>query len=151
MINNIIVKIYKGNVTVHDSKSILQHFKALPDGFYNLSITSHQNKRSILQNNYYWGVVVPFVKDFFNQYKRDSPMTDKQAHAQFKDIAGLYEDVQIYDREQFSLVEKRVYASFSNAGTLSTVEFTNACDIVREAISIISNGNYILPEPIKNL
>ena len=144
---NIIIEVSNGNIKVHEGKSISKTLTSLLDGIYDISITKHKNKRSLQQNRYYWGVVVPFVKDFFNARDRIAPMTDKQAHAQIKDMCGIFEEMQIYDKNKNAFIIKRIYGSFSNAGDLSTVDFMNICDILREAISVMSDGEFILPEP----
>ena len=145
----LIIEMEKGYIKSHGGNAL--SLEALPDGWYDVEIKKYKNKRSLQQNRYYWGVVILFIQSFFNSFKRTVPMTPSQAHAQFKDMAGLYEDVQIYNRENQILEERRVYRSFSNAGDLTTVDFMKACDIVREAIVTISGGEYILPEPGEDL
>jgi hypothetical protein len=145
---NFTIEIKNGKADLKTLRKALQFIRSLKDGWYDVKFTKHKNKRSIQQNKYYWGVVIPFVQNFFNSFKRIAPMTDKQAHVQIKDICGMFEEVQIYDKDKNTLIEKRIYASFSNAGDLSTMGFNDMCDILREAIATLSHGEFILPEPL---
>lgn len=121
------------------------------DGLYDIVIIKHKNKRSLQQNKYYWKVVIPFIQDCFNAFPRPISMNQKQAHMQFKDMAGWYEEVQIYEKEKQFLETQRLYKSMSNMGDVSTVDFMNALEIVRFVISELTGGEYILPDPISPL
>jgi hypothetical protein len=61
----------------------------------------------------------------------------------------FYEDIQIFDKKINGYKIQRIYRSFSNIGDISTVEFMEACDIVREAIRFLSKDSMILPLPEK--
>lgn len=121
------------------------------DGLYQIKAIPHKNKRSLKQNKYYWGVVIPALMEFF--LSLGQVFTQEQAHTQFKDMAGLYNDVLIFDaelskqRNQEIFKKTRQYKSFSNAGDLTTIDFMNAVDVVRLAIEEYSKGSFTIPEP----
>lgn len=137
----------QGDAPMQQKLTLKGIFLALKDGVYQLTITRFKSKRSLKQNAYYWGVVVPFVKEVFNLVPRITPMTETQAHLQFKDIAGCFEDIQVYDKDAKTLELRRMYDSFSNAGDLTAEHFINIVDKVRVCISDMTQGQYVLPEP----
>lgn len=116
------------------------------DGCFDIHIFWHKKKYSALQNKYYWGVVIPFIQSFFLEVS-GIKYTTAGAHLQFKDIAGLYEDIKIIDVKTGKQVLHRDYKSFSSAGDLKAEDFMQAVDLVREAIFQFSNRTFILPEP----
>lgn len=134
-------------LSVKGGKKLSEILEALSAGIYDITIEKHASERSIYQNAFYWGVLIPEMQEFFNSFSRLAPMTNNQAHVQFKDIVGFYEDVQIYSKESDIYVERRIYKSLSNAGDLTAKEFGDAWDICREAIRLKSNGVVILSEP----
>ena len=140
-------RIHKADESPQKEITIKSIFLGLKDGVYQITITFFKSKRSLKQNHYYWGVVVPFVKEVFNLVPRITPMTERQAHLQFKDLAGCFEDVQVYDKETKTLELRRLYDSFSNAGDLTAEDFINVVDKVRVCISDMTQGQYVLPEP----
>ena len=61
------------NITIRGGKLVLPHrsqlisdIKIFKDGDYVLTIEKKSKKRSLSQNAYYWGVVVPLVKKGLN-------------------------------------------------------------------------------------
>jgi len=134
-------------LSVKGGKRLSEILESLPSGIYDMTIEKHASERSIYQNSFYWGILIPEMQEFFNSFQRLAPMTKNQAHVQFKDIAGFYEDVQIYSKQTDTYIERRVYKSFSNAGDLTAKEFSDSWDICREAIYTLSNGSFILSEP----
>ena len=61
------------NITIRGGKLVLPHrsqlisdIKIFKDGDYVLTIEKKSKKRSLSQNAYYWGVVVPIVKQGLN-------------------------------------------------------------------------------------
>lgn len=56
------------DIQVRDTKitfgrdTLAQYVKSLPDGYYKVSIEKESRKRGIQQNKYYWGCVVPIVR-----------------------------------------------------------------------------------------
>ena len=56
-------KIEAGKLKISYRDRFTEAIKALPDGRYKLTLEKVYNKRSNLQNGYYWAVVVPMVQD----------------------------------------------------------------------------------------
>jgi len=45
------------------SDEILDHIATVPNGVYEIEITRRRQQRSLAQNRYWWGVVVPMVAE----------------------------------------------------------------------------------------
>lgn len=56
--------------------------KGLPDGEYTFTIASKKRKRSLKQNAYYWGVIIPMVASIEGWEKYEF----SQIHDGFKDL-----------------------------------------------------------------
>ena len=131
-------------------KKIVKWIKKLPSGIYTLEVLDYKNSISRDQQKFYWGFIIPRIMEFFNSYPRKKPMNIAEAHLQFKELAGLYTDVQVYDEKKV-LVEKRLYASLSQNDWLTTKDFMEALDRVNYVIMELSGGSYVLPEPDPSL
>jgi hypothetical protein len=118
------------------------------DGTYEVRLKKCTNIRSHQQNKYYWGVVIPYLKDFF--LSLGVKYTNDEAHVQFKDLAGWYTETKIMQiSKEGSEIWRTVktYRSFSDIGCVSTVDFCHAVDTVRLAIEHVSKGMYSIPLP----
>ena len=131
-------------------KKIVKWIKKLPSGIYTLEVLDYKNSISRDQQKFYWKVIIPRIMEFFNSYPRKKPMNIAEAHLQFKELAGLYTDVQVYDEKKV-LVEKRLYASLSQNDWLTTKDFMEALERVNYVIMELSGGSYVLPEPDPSL
>jgi hypothetical protein len=56
-------------------KAWKQHLESLPDGRYRVSIV-RANRRSTQQNRYYWGLVIPILKQAFYDLGHDLSAED---------------------------------------------------------------------------
>lgn len=70
------ISTYIKNGQIQNPKIVRAAFDSLEDGRYLIKIEAFK-KRSLLQNNYYWGIVVPMVKDGlvamgFNEVKNNN-------------------------------------------------------------------------------
>ena len=56
-------RIRNGKLEMKQRSTFVTDLKALADGDYILTVEKKKKKRSLMQNAYYWGVIVPLVKD----------------------------------------------------------------------------------------
>lgn len=83
------------NITIRGGKLVLPHrsqlisdIKIFKDGDYVLTIEKKSKKRSLSQNAYYWGVVVPLVKKGLNDvgYRMTTEITHDYLKTNFNII-----------------------------------------------------------------
>lgn len=76
------VRIKGGKLDLKQRNSFLSDIQKLKDGDYLLTIEKKRVKRSLSQNAYYWGCIIPIVKDGLNDvgYK----MTKEAVHEYLK-------------------------------------------------------------------
>lgn len=72
-----------GDIT--NKAAVKKCFSQLDDGSYLLKIQS-KKKRSLLQNQYYWGCVVPMVKDGLRDAGYNEVKTNEDAHEIIKHL-----------------------------------------------------------------
>ena len=57
------IRIENGTLKFKQRSTVLSDIAQMRDGEYVMTIERKQRKRSLMQNAYYWGVVVPLVKE----------------------------------------------------------------------------------------
>ena len=57
------IRIENGTLKFKQRSTVLSDISQLKDGEYVMTIERKKRKRSLMQNAYYWGVVVPLVKE----------------------------------------------------------------------------------------
>jgi hypothetical protein len=70
---------------IRNAKELKDLFRDLKDGKHLVTVKDFR-KRSLNQNAYYWGVVVPMVKDGLYQAGFDEVTTNEDAHEMLKQI-----------------------------------------------------------------
>lgn len=114
-----ILYIKDGEIT---NKSVVRdRFKSLQDGRYLLSIKS-QKKRSLPQNAYYWGIVVPMVKQGLREAGYDEVKTNDDAHEVLKHL--------FLKKEIRSSVDDNAIIIAGSTAELKTVEFNEFLEAV---------------------
>lgn len=125
------VKIINGNIVPYNLQLFSDLIVSLKDGEYILSIEKEKKNRSIPQNRYYWGVVIPILQ---------------------QPLMGLYgeylseEDIHHFLKTRFN--SKEVEGGISipvPTSSLTPIEFNEYL----EKISIFADEflNIIIPEP----
>lgn len=79
------LRITIANRTITNIKEFREMFAHLKDGSY-LVIVKDNRKRSIPQNSYYWGVVVPMVRSGLYEQGYDDVRTNDDAHDVLKSL-----------------------------------------------------------------
>lgn len=57
------IRIENGTLKFKQRSTVLSDIAQMRDGEYVMTIERKRRKRSLMQNSYYWGVVVPLVKE----------------------------------------------------------------------------------------
>ena len=78
-----IIHISNGSIT--NKKLVKNQFDSLKDGSYLVTIKSKRN-RSISQNKFWWGVLIPLVKQGLNEAGYNDVRTNENAHEVIKAI-----------------------------------------------------------------
>ncbi len=124
--------------------SIKEFIQNRQDGNYDLIIKKHKDSRTIRQNNYYWGIIIPFIKAFMASLGHI--YTNEIAHWQIKELCHHYELRQVYNLKTKLLTEEKIYYTYKNGGDLSNQQFSEMIELLRSYFLDISNGEWILPE-----
>lgn len=117
MKSQVFIHINDGDIT---NKSVIRKaFAGLKNGRYQITIES-KNNRSIQQNRYYHGVVVPIVKDGLRDVGFSEIRTSEDAHEVLK---YLFLKKRIVNEETGEVIEK-----LGSTAKLSTIEFNEYVD-----------------------
>lgn len=97
------------------NKSVVRdRFNNLQDGRYQVTIKSIK-KRSLPQNKYYWGIVVPMVKQGLREAGYDEVKTNEDAHEVLKHL--------FLKKEIRSTLDDNAIVIAGSTAELKTVEF----------------------------
>lgn len=77
--------LYKTNGIITNQQVIERALDELEDGYYLVKI-ARKNKRSDLQNRYYWGCVLPLALEGFRDIGYDEIKSDEDVHEIFKSL-----------------------------------------------------------------
>jgi len=133
-----------GRVVYPDPEKFRRAIQSLPDGIYINRIEKLYSKRTNPQNSYYWGVVLPLVKDGLLQVGYECHSLD-EAHEFCKN-----QFIIIQGRKRKRLVnretgEVRYVKVFPSTRKLTTVEFSEYIDrIIRWSAEYLG---VIIPYP----
>jgi hypothetical protein len=95
-------------------------FRRKADGDYRLRLYPYR-VRTLDQNEYYWAVVVPLVRDGLIELGHDDVKNDADAHLKMKN-----QFIGKVDPDFFSLLEKRKLTTT----TLCTIQFSNYLEMI---------------------
>lgn len=128
------IDVQHGNIILADT--LTEKLKNLPDSRYKITIKKH-NKRSLSQNAYYHGVIVPIVKDGLREAGFDGIKTDEDAHEAIKYLFLQKTIKNSLNGESIELL--------GSTKELSTTEFIQfVADIQKWAAEYL---NTIIPDP----
>lgn len=82
--------IYKKENQITNMRVLANHLNDLPDSRYRIRIEK-ANQRSLPQNSFYWGIVIPFVQDGLKHLGHD--ITKEETHEFLKSKFNYYEIV----------------------------------------------------------
>jgi hypothetical protein len=125
----------------------------LPNGFYEIVIYDLKSERTLQQMKFYWGAIIPAIKDFFEAIGKS--FNEHECHLRFKEMAGLYTEVLALDMEKFYAtgeilyIKTYKYKSFAVGKRMNKAMFQEAYDKVNNALIEYSGGNFQLPEATK--
>lgn len=128
--------IYKSNNEVTNLKVVIGLLNSLPDGRFLLT-TKNINKRSLPQNQYYWGCVVPMVKDGLVNIGYSEVKTNEDAHEILKHL--------FLKRKIVNQNTEEVIEIAGSTAELQTQEFNNFLEEVWRWASEYLGIN--IPEP----
>ena len=118
-----------------ENKAFIEYFKTLKDGEYRIEICKWRNKRSDLQNKYYWGGVIPILSEElgYENYEKEE----------------LHEILKAKFLKDFKNVGKERIDYSKSTTLLSTKEFMEYVDkIIRWAAQEL---NIYIPDPEGNM
>lgn len=104
----------------------LSHFtNSAPDGDYFVTISVEKVKRTIAQNNYYWGAYVPLLVDASGM--------DKDSVHEFNKKAVLYEGTRVIEvtNPETGQVFNRTVDIFRNGGSTRNMTKTEFSDFIQ--------------------
>ena len=113
------MNINQGKIT--NRKKVAEEFSALTDGYY-LCDLKLKKTRSLNQNRFWWGIMVPAVKDGLRDIGYREVKTDNDAHEVIK---GLFLKKQIGTPGEQKIIEIT-----GSTADLTTVEFNELIDQV---------------------
>ncbi len=99
-----------------------------------LTLKLKRKRRSAGQNGYYWAVVVPMVMEAINSYGNDFDQDETHEFLKSK-----------FNATEIEVKDGGVLMIAKSTGCLSTVDFSDYCDRIRQ-FAILVLGVYI-PEP----
>ena len=121
-------------------KVLRSAFSDLKAGRYSIKI-DRANKRSLNQNNFYWGVVVPLVKEGLKDIGYNEIRTNEQAHETLK---FLFLKKQIPNENTGEIIE-----ILGSTAKLTTIEFNLLIEQVAQWCSEFLG--FVLPMPNEQL
>jgi len=121
-------------------KVLRSAFSDLKAGRYSIKI-DRANKRSLNQNNFYWGVVVPLVKEGLKDIGYNEIRTNEQAHETLK---FLFLKKQIPNENTGEIIE-----ILGSTAKLTTIEFNLFIEQVAQWCSEFLG--FVLPMPNEQL
>ena len=117
-------------------QKLLQTFQ--PDTNLQLIVQPIVNQRSLDQNAYYWGVVIPFVRSLY--FESGTVLTDKQTHIEMR--------IMFLTEETASLITGEVLSLIGHTSELSTKQFAEYIENIAQFVAEMFYA--VLPEPTKN-
>lgn len=109
-------RIKNGKFDLKQRNDFLSDISKLKDGDYILTIERQKKKRSLYQNSYYWGVIVPLVKSGLTE--QGWRVTTTQVHEDLKKEFNLIEIVNEKNGEI-----KRVIGSSTEMSTSQMMDY----------------------------
>lgn len=122
-------KIQDGKLKLDNRKLMEEHIFMFPEGAeMQLSIERKRKNRSLLENNYYWGVVIPTLCDYFG-----------------------YEPEEMHEalKWQFLRKEEKDIPTVGSTASLSTVEFEDLMACIRAWA--LDQFNILIPQPNEDI
>lgn len=130
------VVLYKEDGEVKNVKALAAFLNILPDGKF-LITAKNIRKRSLPQNAYYWGVVVPMVKDGLRDIGYSEVKTNEQAHEIMKHLFLKKKIINQVNADEIVIA--------GSTAELQTLEFNNFLEEVWQWASTYLN--ICIPEP----
>jgi hypothetical protein len=115
-------KVEKGHLNDHCRQSIANALKSLEGKFAKITIEEKKKIRSLNQNAFYWGYIIPVIVNFFNEYGNN--VDAEQVHEFLKENVGKLNQNVVFPDGQV----KEVTGSTAN---LNTMEFENYLTKIR--------------------
>lgn len=118
-------KIQEGKLKLDNRKLMEEHIFMFPEGAdMQLSIERKRKNRTLNENNYYWGVVIPTLGDYFG-----------------------YEPEEMHEalKWQFLRKEEKDIPTVGSTASLSTTEFENLMSAIR--VWALTEFNVSIPQP----
>lgn len=131
------VHIVNGQIT--NKKTVKNQFESLEDGAYIVNIKSKKN-RSILQNRFWWGALIPLVKLGLNEAGYNEVKTNEDAHEVLKAL---------FLKKHISNENGEALEMCGTTTELSTVEFNMLIEKVQQWAAEFLNID--IPSPNEKL
>lgn len=115
-------KVENGHISDACRKTIAQTIKSLNGKLIKITIEEKKKNRSLSQNNYYWGVVIPAIKIMFDEYGNN--ISNEQVHEFLKlEVGNL--------RDTITLPNGDVTVITGSSAGLKTLEFESYLTKIR--------------------
>ena len=121
MKNSVFIHIKQGQIT--NKKLVRQAFQCLKDGRYELTLES-KNNRSLQQNKYYFGSVLPLIKEGLKEIGYREITTVEQTHELMK---FMFLKKQIVNENTGEVLE-----TIGSTTKLTTIEFNDYIDRISQ-------------------
>ena len=119
----IIAKVENGVIPYNESRNIGAYIKANEGKTLEITIKQYRNTRTCRQNAYYWGVVIPYIKEWFQTTHGITYHPDELHHALKMEVGKMTKAI--------ILPNNSIHIIVDSTTRLSTVQFEEYLETLR--------------------